>query len=199
MYESKRRLRERIEGLTAQRDMVRDQMDKKVADKGVAARRETLATVIDALELKEYRQRYSTDAHAASLLAGVWREIEAAPLDRFWNDLQTTLRVRAEKAQREADEKTAEKVAGLTKPEAPKATGGLISNPTPGGTSFNSQLNTMVAAKPVRLSQEDRDLLAKVASVPLRTDASEDARPDGEVKIITQPVSEPAKSKKVKK
>lgn len=112
------------------------------------ATQQALALVIQALELKQYR------GHGGDLFdTGV---------QRFEADLQTTLRVRAERKRAEADAATEAKVAGLTKP-APKpdvstfATGGFLNS-------------TFVTTDKVA------DLADRVAKIDARLDATETAK-----------------------
>lgn len=74
-------------------------------------RRYTLQTVIDALELRDYRR--STDP-LSSLLDRRPDRTEPDP-DRFWSDLQTALEVRAEKKTADARAATEAKVAGIAR------------------------------------------------------------------------------------
>ncbi|MDL5351185.1 hypothetical protein [Microbacterium sp. zg-YB36] len=195
-----------------QLDLVRSfkrDIEKARADAAEKTRRETLAAVIEALGIKGYSPatrlyaslmggNEETDRH----LQAEHDRLQAAHADRFWNDLQTTLRVRAEKAQREADEKTAEKVAGLIKPEAPKATGGYIG-------SLNNTVSFSDIAVVRRMGDElgvkgdgadFADTVTKLASPAASTPTVEDARPEKAPQGITRRVDgkKPAKSKKGK-
>lgn len=119
---------------------------ERIEQARLEARRETLATVIDALGIKGYAplsglyaslmgQGSRTDA----ALQAEHDELKVAHLDKFWDDLTTALRVRADRAAAEQAAKTEEKVAGLVKREE-KPTGG-IGKPQPGAEPFAHRMN----------------------------------------------------------
>lgn len=74
-------------------------------------RRDTLAKVIEALELDQYRDRgYVFFVQALGLPP------RRDGVDRFWDDLNIALRVRAEDAEAEADEAAEQRIAAITRP-----------------------------------------------------------------------------------
>lgn len=86
--------------------------DERHEATAIETRRETLAAVIDALELREYRdetpgvheQLYAIATNAATPAPGA---------DRFWSDIQTALEVRAEQKRAEERKATEAKIAGF--------------------------------------------------------------------------------------
>ncbi|KZE41370.1 hypothetical protein [Microbacterium sp. T32] len=73
-------------------------------------RRDTLAKVIEALELDQYRDRGAWFMQALGLPP------RRDGIDRFWDDLNIALRVRAEDAEAEADEAAEQRIAAITHP-----------------------------------------------------------------------------------
>lgn len=118
----------------------------KIEQARLEARRETLATVIDALGIKGYAplsglyaSLMGQGARTDAALQAEHDELKVAHLDKFWDDLNTALRVRAERAAAEQAAKTEERVSGLVKREE-KPTGG-IGKPQPGAEPFAHRIN----------------------------------------------------------
>lgn len=87
--------------------------DRKAAAEQAEAetRRETLETVIQALELREYGYH-----GAGEYCYGGYTGVDKRPgHERLWDDLQTALKVRAERKTQDEADATEKKVAGLTK------------------------------------------------------------------------------------
>lgn len=74
-------------------------------------RRDTLEKVIEALELNEYRDGTFT------IFGNLFTNGPERGSDRFWDDITTALRVRAEDAEAEADEAAEARIAAITRPE----------------------------------------------------------------------------------
>lgn len=73
-------------------------------------RRETLEKVIEALEIDEYRDG------AYTIFGNLFTNGPERGSDRFWSDITTALRVRAEDAEAEADEAAEARIAAITRP-----------------------------------------------------------------------------------
>lgn len=97
-----------------------DKLVKNASDEAAAgARRETLAKVIEALELTEYDEgvlRFQELLGRGALLGPAMTATRpiVGP-DKFWSDINTTLEHREAEKHAETQRKIAEKVAGLTK------------------------------------------------------------------------------------
>ena len=77
-------------------------------------RQETLEKVIEALELDQYRG-WQQGPFAHLFIAEGGRPKPDA--NRFWDDINTALRVRAEDAEAEADEAAEQRIAAITRPQ----------------------------------------------------------------------------------
>lgn len=90
------------------------QLEKAVEPAATQARRETLEKVIDGLKLGEYDYR-----EPGAYYYGFRTDGDQRPgHERLWADIQTALKVRAERKEDAEREATEKKVAGLTKPKA---------------------------------------------------------------------------------
>jgi hypothetical protein len=145
-----------------------------------ASRRETLGAVIEALEIKGYPTTsgiYDSLISAQSdidkmLALHTEREgVINAHVDRFWDDIQTALQVRAEKKRADEREATEYKIASLVRKEPAQRTSGVYVGSTRATGSplaaFIDGSAEPAVSKTVQLSEEDRALLENVIATKL--------------------------------